>query len=154
MNKVKLEDVIEGVEFANDLNKFFFNKKTEKIHLITDEVEMHIDDDPEDDDFIPEWEKEFVLIARDIQKNSDQYIQLPDKFEINDYAIMEKFCLSLNNENLRNEMYYSIKGSGAFRRFNSKIQNFNLVEDWHKYKKESYREIAIDWCKENNVEYY
>jgi hypothetical protein len=154
MNKVKLEDVIESIEFANDLNKFFFDKNTGKIHLITDEVEMHIDDDPEDNDFIPEWEKELVLIARDIQNNPDQYIQLPSKFEINVYAIMEKFCLSLNNENLRNEMYYSIKGSGAFRRFYENIQDFNLEKDWYKYRDEAYKEMAIEWCNDNNLEYY
>lgn len=154
MIKIKLEDVIEQIEFANESNKSFFNKKSGEIHLIPEEVESYVEQDIEDDDFIPEWEKEIIPIARDIQINPDDYIQLPEQFDINEYEIMERFCLSLQDENLRKKMYSSIKGSGAFQRFKNNIHNFGIADDWYKYKDEAFRKIAIEWCEENNLEYY
>jgi len=66
---------------------------------------------------------------------------------------MERFCLSLE-EALRDKMYAAIKGSGAFRRFKDSIHNYGIADDWYKYKEESFREIAIEWCKDNDLEYY
>ncbi len=153
MMKIKLDNVIEQIEFANESNTSFFNKKTGEIHLIPDEVERYTDQDMEDD-FIPEWEKELIPIAKDIQNNPDNYIQFPEQFDINEYSIMEKFCLSLSDEELRDLMYSSIKGSGAFQRFKNNIHHYGISDDWYKYKDESLREIAIEWCEENSIEYY
>lgn len=57
MAKIKLEDVIQQVEFANNSNKSFFNKKTGEIHLIPEEAEMYIDSEVFDENDLPEWEK-------------------------------------------------------------------------------------------------
>ena len=153
MIKVKLDDVIEQIEFASDSNKSFFNKKTGKIHLIPDEVERYSDQDM-DDGFIPEWEKELIPIAKDIQNNPDNYIQFPNQYDIHEYSIMEKFCLSLNNEELREIMYSSIKGSSAFQKFKNNIHQYGIADDWYKYKDEAFKEIAIEWCEDNGIEYY
>jgi hypothetical protein len=48
---------------------------------------------------------------------------------------------------------YSIKGSGAFRRFKDNIRRFNLKEDWYRYRDESIREIAVEWCEENSISF-
>ena len=154
MAKVKLDDVIEHLEFASELNKSFLNKRTGEIHLIPEELEGYAEQNIEDEDFIPEWEKEIIPIIKEIQQNPDNYIQIPDQFYINEYTIMERFCLSLKDETLRDKMYYSIKGSGAFRRFKDSINDFGITDDWYKYKDEAFREIAIEWCKENSLEYY
>ena len=80
---------------------------------------------------------------------SDDYIALPDKFEFNEYRLMEKFCLSLSDEKLREEMYYSIKRKGAFQRFKNNIYRYGLADEWYKYRDENLKDIAIEWCKEN-----
>lgn len=154
ITNVKLEDIIEQIDFAGDSHKSFFNKITGEIHLISDEDSMHCDEDFEEDEFIPEWQKEIIRIAKDISEHSENYIQLPDQWDIHEYSIMEKFCLSLTDEALRDEMYNSIKGKGAFRIFKDNIHRFGIAEDWYKYKDDAFREIAIEWCNENNLEYY
>jgi len=154
MAKLKIEDVVEQLEFASESNKSFFNKKTGEIHLIPEEVERYAEQNIEDDDLIPEWEKEIIPIVKDIQQKPDDYIQFPDQFYVNEYSIMERFCLTLDDEELRDEMYSSIKGSGAFQRFKNNIHNHGIDNDWHKYKDEALKEIAIEWCEENNIEYY
>jgi len=154
MAKLKIEDVVEQLEFASESNKSFFNKKTGEIHLIPEEVERYAEQNIEDDDLIPEWEKEIIPIVKDIQQKPDDYIQFPDQLYVNEYSIMERFCLTLDDEELRDEMYSSIKGSGAFQRFKNNIHNHGIDNDWHKYKDEALKEIAIEWCEENNIEYY
>ena len=154
MTKVQIDDVIEHLEFASELNKSFLNKNTGEIHLIPEELERYAEPDFEDEDFIPEWEKEIIPVIKDIKQNPAKYIEIPNQFYINEYAIMERFCLSLKEETLRDKMYSAIKGSGAFQRFKDNIHNYGIVDDWYKYKEESFREIAIEWCKENDLEYY
>lgn len=151
--KVKLDDVIEQILFASESNQSYFNKNTGEIHLIPDEVESFIEFKMEDD-FIPKWEKELIPIAKDIQSNPDNYIPLPDKYDINEYSIMEKFCLSLDNEELCEIMYSSIKGKGAFQRFKNNIHNYGITDEWYKFKDEALKEIAIEWCEYNSIEYY
>ncbi len=154
MIKIKLEDVIEQLIFANESSTSFFNKKTGEIHLIPEEVERYVEQNMEDEDYIPEWEKEIIPIAKDIKNNLDDYIPFPDQFDIHEYSIMEKFCLSLNDEELRDIMYSSIKGSGAFQRFKNNIYHYEIADDWYKYKDDAFKEIAIEWCEHNNIKYY
>jgi len=78
---------------------------------------------------------------------------LPDKFEINEYNIMEKFCLSIRNKEISDIMYSLIKGSGAFRRFKDNIRKYDMEDDWYKYRDAAIKEIAIEWCKDNNVKF-
>lgn len=66
---------------------------------------------------------------------------------------MEDFVLSINDNKLSDELYYAIKGSGAFRRFKDLIQRYGIADDWYKYRDNKYREIAIQWCEENDMEY-
>ena len=154
MVKVKLEDVIEQLEFASEENNSYLNKTTGEIHFIPDEVERYAEDEDFDEDDLPVWEKEFIPITKDILKNPNNYIQFPDQFYINEYSIMERFSLSLTDEKMRDTIYYSLEGSGAFRRFKDNIHFYGIADDWYKFKDEAYREIAIEWCQENNIEFF
>ena len=46
-----------------------------------------------------------------------------------------------------------IKGSGAFRRFKDAVHHYGIADDWHKYRDDALKQIAIEWCRENNVEF-
>jgi hypothetical protein len=59
---------------------------------------------------------------------------------------MERFCLSLDDP-LRETMYRSIKGSGAFRRFKENIRRYGIEDTWYKYRDEKIKEIAREWCE-------
>ena len=78
---------------------------------------------------------------------------MPLEFDIHEYRLMERLCLSLENDKLRDIMHYSIKGKGAFRRFKNNIRKYNLEQDWYEYRDEALRTIAIEWCEENGIEY-
>lgn len=46
-------------------------------------------------DYPIEWEKDEILKAYDVLVSDDNYLAFPDRYEVNDYNIMEKFCLQL-----------------------------------------------------------
>lgn len=150
--RLKLNDIIEGLEFQSDESSSFLDKTTGKVVLISDyEISAAEDGDPIED--FPDWEQDLVRIAKEIVDETGNYIDLPTKFDINEYSIMEKFCLSLNDSEMSDNLYSSIKGSGAFRRFKDAINEYDIADDWYKYRNDALKEIAIEWCKENNIEF-
>jgi len=144
---VKISEIIDAIEFNSDFSESYINKKTGKVYYIAEEYFRWAEDE-EMSEGLADWEKEEIAISKEILYSED-YIALPDEFEINEYGLMEKFCLSLSDEKLREEMYYSIKGKGAFRRFKNNIYRYGLADEWYKYRDENLMDIAVERCKEN-----
>ena len=150
--KVKLADIIDGMESQSDENSSYLDKETGELVLVS-EYEMQTAEDNESLDDYPEWEQEQIAIARDIINETGRYLELPTKFDINEYKIMENFCYSLDDPKLRELLYSKIKGSGAFRHFKDAIYQNGIEDDWFAYRNEVFKEIAIDWCRENDIEF-
>ncbi len=138
------------MEFQNDETSPFLDKKTGEVVSISQEEFQAAEENVPLEEF-PDWQRHSIGIANEILE-ADNFVQLPSKWEINEYEIMEKFCLSIADEETRSLLYTEIKGTGAFRRFKSLIHRFNLVDKWYKYRDEVFREIAVEWCKENGIQ--
>ncbi len=150
--RVKLDEIIEGLECQSDESSSFLDKTTSKVVLISNyEISAAEDNDPIED--FPDWEKDLVRIAKEIVDETGKYIDLPTKFDIHEYSIMEKFCLSLNDDEMSDNLYSVIKGSGAFGRFKDAIGEYDIADDWYKYRNDALKEIAIEWCQENGIEF-
>ena len=133
--KVKLDTIIEALEFVNfgmDTSAYL-NPKTYEI--------VYIDEFTEE---LSEEEKEKIY---------DEYLELPTKYDIDEYNMMEDFIETIDDDRLYNQLYIAINGSGAFRRFKDTCINFDVIDDWYKYRDEKYKELAIEWCNDNNIEY-
>ena len=150
--RVKLDDIIEGLECQSEESHSYLDKRTGKVILISDEELCAAENDEPIEDF-PDWQHDLIKIAKEILQETDDYIGLPSKFDIYDYRIMERFCLSIDDSEISDTLYSLIKGSGAFQRFKNAIHKFDIVEDWHNYHNNALKEIAIDWCKENGIEF-
>ena len=150
--RVKLNDIIEGLEFQSDERHSFLDKRTGEVVSISDEEMQAAEDDEPIEDF-PDWQQDLVRIAKEIVDETRDYIDLPTKFDIDEYRIMEKFCLSLNDSEMSDTLYSSIKGSGAFRRFKDAINEYDIADDWYKYRNDALKEIAIEWCQDNDIEF-
>ena len=83
----------------------------------------------------------------------EKSIMLPTRYDINEYGMMEDFTETIEDIRLQNQLYISLNGSGAFRRFKDTCINFDIINDWYKFRDERYKELAINWCKENNIEF-
>jgi len=152
--KIKIDDIVDQLEVSLDTGNSYLNKLTGELYYISDEIFGYLDGAEEEDTLedLPDWESDLVKVAKEINETNN-YVQLPGKFELNEYRMMEKFCLSITDERLRDEMYYSIKGSGAFRRFKDNIHRHGIEKDWFAFKSSELCAIAIDWCQSNNLEF-
>ena len=132
--KVKLDDIIDALEFVNsDIDSSaYLNPNTYEI-VYVDEFSDNSEEDLED--------------------IYEEYINLPSKYDINEYNMMVEFIETINDERLYNQLYISINGSGAFRRFKDTCINYDIIDDWYKFREEKYKEIAVSWCKDNNIKY-
>lgn len=150
--RIKLSEIIEGMESQSDENSSYLDKGTGEFVVISD-YDLRTAEDNESLEDYPEWEQEQIAIARDIINETGRYLELPTKFDINEYEIMEKFCHSLEDTNLRELLYNKIKGGGAFRRFKDAIYQNGIEDDWFAFRNEAFKEIAIEWCRENDIEF-
>ena len=51
------------------------------------------------------------------------------------------------------ELAEAIRGKGAFRRFKTTIRFYGVEQRWYDFLADAYKAIAIQWCKDNQLEY-
>ena len=122
----------------------------EVVYVTTEELRAAEEDAPLED--FPDWQHDAIHIARDIVE-TDHYLSLPDRFEIHEYHIMERFCLSVEDDDLRDDLCDAIRGRGAFRRFKDRMQAYGMAEAWYRYRDAALREIAMAWCEAHGIPY-
>jgi len=148
----RLEDVIEALESAGDEQPHYLDKRTGEILLVTDEDIRAA----EEDDLIsqyPDWQRDSILKAREVLRDSEQFIQLPDQFDIHEYEIMKDFCLAFEDRQVGGELLRLIKGSGAFRRFKNAINEMGADKPGYEFKRSELERLAIEWLEEHETPY-
>lgn len=133
--KVKLSDIIEAVEFTDDFSHYFLDATTGEVVFIN----------------------EMVMASQEQEEAYDRldehgFYRLPNQRELNGYHTMESFIETLPSP-VHEQLASSIVGRGAFRRFKDLIYRLGLEQSWYKYEEESNKRKAIEWCKENGIEY-
>jgi len=151
-NPVKLQSIIEELEMQFEESQTFLNIKTGKIISVSLE-DLRAAEEEDSFDHLPDWQQEDRKVAIDVCENFENYKELPTKYEINEYEIMEDYCLTVSDHVKRDTLLRAIKGKGAFRRFKDTIIDFDIEEQWYSFRNERYKEIAIEWCKDNSVNY-
>ncbi|MDQ6597989.1 UPF0158 family protein [Bacillus salipaludis] len=150
--QVKLKDIIEEMEIQFEESRSLLNIKTGEFVLVTSE-DLRAAEDEKPFDHLPEWEQENRIIAIDVVENFENYLELPTKYEVNEYEIMENFCLTVSDQRKKESLLMAIKGKGAFRRFKDKIIDFEIEDEWYSYRGECFKQIAIEWCQENKINF-
>ena len=131
---VTLSKIIEGLEMVDNEIDCYYNPENDEIFLSN----MGEYEDLSEDELDELFEKSIIL---------------PTQYEINEYQIMVDFIDTINDLEIRNNLYRLIQGKGAFRRFKDYCIEVNIIQDWYNYREEKYKEIAINWCKENDLKY-
>src|SRR5437867_3355699 len=110
---VSLHDVVVEMDLLNDEWTAYLNRRTGELVTVTDDdARLAVEDEEAAD--LPDWQQERLPKVREVL-GSDDFLVLPDKDEINEYGIMEDFCLGLEDPALRDALLGAIRGSGAFR---------------------------------------
>ena len=132
--RAKLSEVIDALEFTNDEIEYYYNPDNGEIFMSN----------------IGEFEN---LNEDELDELFEKSIMLPTRYDINEYEMMEDFAETIKDTRLQNKLYISLNGSGAFRRFKDTCINYDIIDDWYKFRDERYKEVAINWCKDNNIEF-
>jgi GAF domain-containing protein len=156
--KAKLSEIVDFLDVPGDGIDAYFNKKTGKTIIVTEEDRSEYEDS---DILDKEGSAEGILDetdniaddARDFFLHEDDYLELPSRFDIDEYGIMADFIASLENRGQVNQLHRAIQGSGAFRRFKDLIRELGVDEQWLAFRRAAFKEIAIEWCEENGIAY-
>ena len=145
---VQIKDIVEALLLQFDEMLSFLDLETGNVHTFmrdeihaAEESDEDVEDDPEDE----EWN----LVQR--ATFLDRMVRLPDKAEVNEWSIMERFSEDVHDDDLREELLGAIRGKGAFRYFNDTVQRYDLEKDWYEFRDDSLREIAIRWCNAHRI---
>lgn len=152
--EVELAVIIEALEMADDSISSYLDVETGEVHSITEE-EFDLAEDPQTAiEDLPNWQREAVTLARSIQKQEGKrYMALPDKFDVHEWAMMDRFSMTLRDAQMRNDFHGGIRGAGAFRLFKHLLTEYDLWDGWNRFKQVELRQMAIEWCKENGITY-
>ena len=150
MKPVSLQSVVNEMDVLSNDVTAYINKKTGELFSVNEEEASILEQVNEEDEFIPEWQRETLPKVREVLESGD-YVALPDQFEIHEYSIMERFCLSLSDEGLQDELLHAIRGSGAFRRFKDAIHRKDIQDDWYRFRDQALKRIAIDFLESEGI---
>ncbi len=148
---VLLQDVVNAMDLEGEGWKSYINQKTGEIVSVSDEESEMVEEGDEDID-VPDWEVEQLTKAREAL-DSEDFLCLPDKFEIHEWGIMEQFAMAQAAPAKREALLEAIHGSGAFRFFKSTIRRLGIEDDWYRFRDDSSERIARDWLEENKIPY-
>ncbi|MGA8870278.1 MAG: UPF0158 family protein [Candidatus Acidiferrales bacterium] len=149
--EVKLDEIVDALEEASESMSSYLDVETGKIHSITDEDFGLAEDPATVIESLPDWQRETVNLARSIREEEGRYLALPDHFDIHEWAIMERFSETLQNEQIRKDFRGGVHGAGAFRLFKRLLDEYDLWDAWNQFKHLELRQMAIEWCEENGI---
>lgn len=136
--KIKLSQVVNAIESASDEFEYLYDTETGETVFLADALITGINNEE----------------LEDLIENSGvRFRRFPTKYDIHEYGIMENFVYSLPAGAARQELVTAICGQGAFRRFKQGIRYYRIEQQWYAFQAQAYREIAINWCQEEGLEY-
>lgn len=144
--KVNLNDVIEAIEFEGELLNHYYNKETGVIIYVEDEsTSKYKAEDIKNIENFEEWERELIISIHHLKEHPEEYIQLPNKDEINEETMMIQFLKSLDNDTNEKD----IEGD-SIRKY---IESIGKLSEWYDYRENAEYNIAKEWCEKHNIQY-
>lgn len=131
---VTLSKITDGLEMIDNIVDCYYNPEKDEIFLSN----------------IGEYEK---LSEDEIDELFEEAIILPTQYEINEYQIMVDFIDTIDNIEIKDNLHRLIQGKGAFRRFKDYCAEMDIIQEWYNFRDKRYKEIAIEWCRQNKLEY-
>jgi hypothetical protein len=147
---ISLSEVIDAIESQTDESASYLDPDTGEIVYVTDEMRSAVEEGELDD--MPGWEREAVPKVREALE-SGRFLKLPSKFDVHEWAIMDRFSRGQENGRVREELLDAIHGAGAFRMFKSTIRRLGIEKAWYHFRDQAIKEIAREWLEEHHLTY-
>lgn len=135
---VYLEDIAEVFDDCMDGWVQFLNTQTAEIVNLSEDPYMSCEEDKE------LWEE---------IEESDDYVRLPDQYELHEKWIMEHFAYEIGNESVSEMLSNALRKRHPYRVFKDKINELGISQLYYDYRSQAYLDKAEEWCRENSVAY-
>jgi hypothetical protein len=146
---VQVWEIVDALEVQTDESASFVDRETGKVVTVSTELLGWAEEGEEDPDLL-EWQEGEWEMAELIATSGDRFLQLPTKFEVHEWQIMDDFADS-QREPLRSDLLTAIRGRGAFRMFKDFLHRRGKIEAWYKYREQALHAIAVEWLKEHDI---
>ena len=147
---IRLKDIVDALEMQFDESSAFLDLDTGKVETVTHALLSEAEDSGDDGPDLPRRQKDEWEVARRIV-STDRFQELPTKFEVNEWAIMQDFSRSVDSDGIREDLLNAIHGSGAFRNFKDTLRRHGIESSWFAFRTEALKQIALSWCEENQI---
>ena len=145
--QVRLDTIVEGMEMQSDEMHSFLHRPSGRVVTVSDEALAAAEND--DGESVTPQE---LAEAQQILSADDEYLALPDRFEIDEYRMMQRFARGLGAAE-RDATLRALGGRGAFRHFKDTLHQLGLAKAWYGFRDDGYREVARSWCEAHGIAY-
>jgi hypothetical protein len=147
---VLLKEIIDALEMQFDESSSFLDLDTGHVETVSNDLLGEADESVGEEPDLPAWQKQEWEIAKRII-STDRFQQLPTKFDVHEWAIMQDFSNSVASDRAREDLLNAIHGAGAFRHFKDTLRRHQIESAWFKFRAEALRQIALGWCEEHHI---
>jgi len=147
---VRLQDIVDALEMQFDEFSSFLDRDTGQVETVSRDLLREAEEPGDEEPDPPDGEDEEWELAKRIV-SSDRFQSLPTKFDVHEWQIMKDFSESVESASIRDDLLFAIRGAGAYRHFKHNIRRHGIEQAWYAFRAEALREIARDWCEENQI---
>ena len=103
---------------------------------------------------IRDWQKQALLEAEQVDLGFGvRYIRIEPDDPRQDYRVMERFIDTLDDDDLREQLWRAIQGRGAFRYFRDVVARYpDLQAQWYAYKDAQAEARVRQWLEDRDIE--
>jgi hypothetical protein len=147
---VHLNDVIDALEMQFDEALSYLDVDAGQVVTVSEDLLRKAEERGDEAPDLPEWQKDEWEIAKRVV-STDRYTPLPTKFDVPEWGIMQDFSSSVESDDIRDELSRAIHGASAFGNFKDTVRRLGIESAWFAFRAEALRQIALDWCEENQI---
>lgn len=151
---VKIQDLIEAVEFEIEDYACWLDRSTGKVIFLADALVAEAEAGATLAELTAEAENgaEEAALACALVNEPARFVPPPDKFDFHEYRHMERFIGTVESSAAAEELQFAIRGSGAFRRFKTALERHDLRDAWFAHRDRALERFIRDWAAANQVE--
>ncbi len=146
---VSLQAVVNELDVPTDEWTAYINRRTGELFTITEDQRLVVES-AEDDDFVPEWLIPMVRKVREVL-NSDDFMALPRYSRRDERHLIEKFCYSIKDPEIRESLVYTIHGEEAVSRFKDRLYEYDIQEDWDRFRNAALKDTAAYFLETQRI---
>ena len=144
--RVALSEILDAMAFQSDELSAYLHRPTGRVIAVSDEAIRAAE---QGDDASVEPEE--LADARGVLAGGEDYLPLPDRVEIDEYRMMERFAAGVADATAQEQLLAALRGRGAFRRFKDTALQLGLADAWYADRDHGYEAVARDWCQAHGI---